>query len=84
MSFSCNTEEFIPTFVPISQFEENLVSPSSPTADMDSTRIADEVTLPSLDISNVENVFVENNVVVSSTVRNSINEIKSKALHEKL
>ena len=78
MSFSCNTEEFIPTFVPISQFEFWY------RPDMDSNRIAEEVTLPSLDISNVENVFVENNVVVSSTVRNSINEIKSKALHEKL
>ena len=78
MSFSCNTEEFIPSFVPISQFEIWY------HPDMDSTRIADEVTLPSLDISNVENVFVENNVVVSLTVRNSINEVKLKALDEKL
>ena len=45
---------------------------------VNSTRIADEVTLLSLDVSNVENVAVEN-VVVSLAVRNSINETsKSK------
>ena len=72
----------IPTFVPTSQFEEHLVSPSSPTADMNSTRNADEVTLPSFDISNVENVVVENNVVLRSAVRNLINEMsKSSGKH---
>ena len=78
---SCNAEEFIPTFVPISQFEKNFVSPSSPTADINTTRIADEVTLPSHDIRYVENVAVEN-VVVSSATRNSINEtLKSSQKH---
>lgn len=78
---SCNAGEFIPTFVPISQFEKNFVSPSSPTADINTTRIADEVTLPSHDIRYVENVAVEN-VAVSSATRNSINETsKSSQKH---
>ena len=71
----------IPTFVPTGQFEEHLASPSSPTADMNSTRNADEVIIH-FDISNVENVVVENNVVLRSAVRNLINETsKSSGKH---